>query len=191
MPRKGLESDPEPESPTGAASAPVAAPTPATSPTDANESLASRLQRMVFGKPRDLRDKRIFHQISLIPFLAWVGLGADGLSSSAYGPEEAFRNLGSHIYLAIALAAVMAMTVFIISAAYRGIIEQFPHGGGGYVVATKLLGQAAGVTSGSALLVDYILTITVSIAAAGDVIFSFLPPSLAGFKMPMEILFIL
>jgi hypothetical protein len=80
--------------------------------------------------------------------------------------------------------------VFIISAAYRGIIEQFPHGGGGYVVATKLLGKAAGVTSGSALLVDYILTITVSIAAAGDAIFSFLPPGWLALKMPLEITFI-
>ncbi len=155
------------------------------------QTWAARVKRTLFGNPRDLHDTRIFHHISLIPFLAWVGLGADGLSSSAYGPEEAFRNLGAHTYLAVALAAVMGLTVFIISAAYRGIIQEFPHGGGGYVVATKLLGRAAGVTSGSALLVDYILTITVSIAAAGDAIFSFLPPSLLAMKMPLEILFIL
>ncbi|HVY40918.1 MAG TPA: APC family permease [Polyangia bacterium] len=154
-------------------------------------SWAARIKRTLFGNPRDIHDARIFHTISLIPFLAWVGLGADGLSSSAYGPEEAFRNLGAHTYLAVALAGVMALTVFIISAAYRGIIEAFPHGGGGYVVATKLLGRAAGVTSGSALLVDYILTITVSIAAAGDAIFSFLPPAALGMKMPLEVLFIL
>jgi hypothetical protein len=159
-------------------------------PDDRDSSLALRIKRTLFGNPRDVHDARLFHHISLIPFLAWVGLGADGLSSSAYGPEEAFRNLGAHTYLAVALAGVMALTVFIISAAYRGIIEAFPHGGGGYVVATKLLGKAAGVTSGSALLVDYILTITVSIAAAGDAIFSFLPPGLVGLKMPLEILFI-
>src|SRR3954469_1837485 len=157
---------------------------------ESDRSFGVRVKRALFGSPRDIHDSRIFHHISLIPFLAWVGLGADGLSSSAYGPEEAFRNLHQHTYLAVALAAVMAMTVFIISAAYRGIIEQFPHGGGGYVVATKLLGKAAGVTSGSALLVDYILTITVSIAAAGDAIFSFLPPAWAGAKLPMEVAFI-
>lgn len=144
----------------------------------------------MFGKPRDVRDSRIFHQISLIPFLAWVGLGADGLSSSAYGPEEAFKTLGPHTYLAVGLALVTGLTVLIISAAYRGIIEAFPHGGGGYVVASKLLGRSAGVLSGSALLVDYVLTITVSIAAAGDVIFSFLPPALAGLKLPLEVVFI-
>src|SRR5450631_54389 len=114
---------------------------------DLDRSFGVRIKRALFGNPRDVHDSRIFHQISLIPFLAWVGLGADGLSSSAYGPEEAFRNLHEHTYLAVALAAVMAMTVFIITAAYRGIIEQFPHGGGGYVVATKLLGKGAGVAS--------------------------------------------
>src|SRR5215210_8711124 len=139
---------------------------------------ASRLRRLrtlVVGRPRDLRDTRLFHRLSLIPFLAWVGLGADGLSSSAYGPEEAFKALEGHTYLAVALAALMATTVLLISAAYRRIIEEFPSGGGGYVVASNLLGPGAGVVSGSALLVDYVLTITISIAAAGDALFSFLP----------------
>src|SRR5262245_61337456 len=122
-------------------------------------TLARRVRNALFGKPRDLRDSRVFHHISLIPFLAWVGLGADGLSSSAYGPEEAFKSLGTHTYLAVALAVMAGATVFIISAGYRGIIEAFPHGGGGYVVASKLLGRSAGVVSGSALLVDYVLTI--------------------------------
>jgi len=158
---------------------------------DERDALGARIRKTVFGRPRDLRDGKLFHSISLIPFLAWVGLGADGLSSSAYGPEEAFKTLGSHTYLAIGLAALTGITVFIISAAYRGIIEAFPHGGGGYVVATKLLGKPAGVISGSALLVDYILTITVSIAAAGDVIFSFLPMGWGGMKLPVEVAFII
>src|SRR5262245_43520986 len=136
---------------------------------------ARGLWRFLIGRPRSLTDRSIFHRLSLIPFLAWVGLGADGLSSSAYGPEEAFIVLGQHGYLAVALAAVMAGTVLVISRAYSVIIEDFPHGGGGYVVATKLLGERAGVLSGSALLVDYVLTITISIAAAGDALFSFLP----------------
>ena len=165
--------------------------TPIPAAVDERDPLASRIRKAVFGRPRDLRDGKLFHSISLIPFLAWVGLGADGLSSSAYGPEEAFKTLGSHTYLAIGLALLTGITVFIISAAYRGIIEAFPHGGGGYVVATKLLGKPAGVVSGSALLVDYVLTITVSIAAAGDVIFSFLPLGLAGLKLPIEVIFII
>jgi amino acid transporter len=122
-----------------------------------------------------LKIPRIFHKIALFPLLAWIGLGADGVSSSSYGPPEAFVALGEHTYLAIFLAIATAITVFVISYTYSKIIEQFPHGGGGYIVATHTLGKSAGVISGSALLVDYILTITVSIAACGDAIFSFLP----------------
>lgn len=155
------------------------------------DSLAHRVRRVLIGRPRDLRDQSIFHRLSLVAFLAWVGLGADGLSSSAYGPEEAFKQLGEHRYLAVALAALMAATVLLISAAYRRIIEVFPSGGGGYVVATKLLGERAGVLSGSALLVDYVLTITISIAAAGDALFSFLPPGASEAKFLAEVAFVL
>lgn len=176
--------------PAPASHEPDLTPSPTAVPDDSLRS-GSRLRTTLLGKARDLHDHRIFHTISLIPFLAWVGLGADGLSSSAYGPEEAFKTLGAHKYLAIGLAALMAFTVLVISSAYKRIIEAFPHGGGGYVVATKLLGRPAGVVSGCALLVDYVLTITVSVAAAGDVIFSFLPLGWAGAKLGVEVFFIL
>ena len=104
----------------------------------------SRLRRLLFGEPRNVEDPKTYHSISLIALLAWVGLGADGLSSSAYGPDEAFRALGPHTYLAVALAAATAFTVFVMAYAYSRIIEHFPYGGGGYVVATKLLGRSAG-----------------------------------------------
>jgi amino acid transporter len=150
-----------------------------------------RLLRIVVGRPRDLSDQSIFHRIALIPFLAWVGLGADGLSSSSYGPEEAFRALGTHTSLAVMLAVAVGITVLLISAAYSRIIEEFPHGGGGYVVATKLLGAPIGVVSGAALVVDYMLTITVSIAAAGDALFSLLPLPAQSAKLAVEGLLIL
>ncbi len=153
---------------------------------DEQTTASTQLKHLLIGKPRDLADRSIFHQLTLIPFLAWVGMGADGLSSSAYGPAEAFGALGRHTYLAVAVAVAMALTVFIISAAYSRIIEAFPYGGGGYVVATKLLGSRAGVISGSALLVDYVLTITTSIAAAGDAMFSTLPPAWQIWKLPVE-----
>ena len=145
-----------------------------------------KVRRVLLGGPKDLKDPNIFHQISLAAFLAWVGLGADGLSSSSYGPEEAFKNLGTHQYLAVFLALLTALTVLIIAAAYSKIIEHFPFGGGGYVVATRLLGGYAGVVSGSALLVDYVLTITTSIAAGGEAVFSLLPPHLHALKLPVE-----
>lgn len=134
------------------------------------------IRERLFGRRKDFRDPSIFHRVSLVAFFAWVGLGADGLSSSAYGPEEAFRSLGEgHRYMAVFLAIAVAATVFIISYGYSRIIEQFPQGGGGYVVASKHLGALPGLVSGGALLVDYVLTIAVSLASAGDAVFSFLP----------------
>ncbi len=164
--------------------------TPDDDPSSGKPTLFSRISRIIFGGPRSLADTGLFHSLTLVPFLAWVGLGADGLSSSSYGPDEAFRTLGEHTYLLLALAAMTAGTVFIISAAYKRIIEEFPHGGGGYVVATKLLGSNVGVISGCALLVDYILTVAVSLAAAGDAVYSFLPPEWHGLKLMTEVVFV-
>ncbi|MFH1101177.1 MAG: APC family permease [Methanobacteriota archaeon] len=151
----------------------------------------SRIKTKVIGYPRNVNDPSIFHKISLIALLSWIGLGADGLSSSSYGPAEAFRIITDHTYLAFFLAIATAITVFVISFTYSRIIEQFPHGGGGYIVATHTLGTNAGVISGSALLVDYILTITVSLAACGDAIFSFVPPELQSFRLIFKIALIL
>ncbi len=144
-----------------------------------------KFKRALLGGPKDIQDPQLFHALSLAAFLAWVGLGADGLSSSAYGPEEAFKNLGQHQYLAVFLALLTAFTVFIIAAAYSKIIEHFPFGGGGYVVATRLLGPKAGVISGSALLIDYILTISVSIASGADAVFSNFSPATHWLKLPV------
>jgi amino acid transporter len=162
------------------------APEPTATPAPTPPPARSRLRTLLFGAPRDVQDPRTHHAISLVALLAWVGLGADGLSSSAYGPDEAFRALGRHGYLAIALALATGVTVLVISVAYGQIIKRFPFGGGGYVVATELLGPRVGVVSGSALLVDYVLTISVSVASSGDAIFSFLPPGLVAWKLPAE-----
>src|SRR6266849_7517882 len=68
------------------------------------------LRTLFIGKAKDPLAPDVFHRISLAAFLAWVGLGSDGLSSSCYGPEEAFLALGSHSFLALVLAALMAVT---------------------------------------------------------------------------------
>ena len=155
------------------------------------ESLPRRLRHLLLGDPRDPFDHSIFHKLSLLPFFAWVGLGADGLSSSCYGPEEAFKTLGAHPVLALFVALGIALTVFIISASYGQIIELFPSGGGGYLVASKLLSPKWGMFSGSALLIDYVLTITLSISSSGDAIFSFIPASWQWAKFPYELLALL
>ena len=139
------------------------------------KSPRATLRKIVLGKPLRATDPGVFHHVSLIAFLAWVGLGADGLSSSSYGPEEAYKALGAHTPLAVILVAMTAFTVFVISFAYSKLIEEFPGGGGGYLVATKLLGPKVGVVSGCALIVDYILTISVSVVSGVDSLFSLLP----------------
>jgi hypothetical protein len=111
-----------------------------------------RLRRLQFGRPRDVAEAGLLHRMSLVAVLAWIGLGADGLSSSAYGPEEAYRHLQRQHYLAPLLALATAITVGVIACGYVRVIEHFPHGGGGgNVVASKLLGAPAGVVSGAAL----------------------------------------
>ena len=142
---------------------------PAEQPT-----VTEQVKTLLVGKPLDLGDQRVYQHISLVAFLAWVGLGADGLSSSCYGPAEAFEHLKEHSYLAIFLALATMFTVWVISACYSHIIEAFPSGGGGYLVASKILGPKVGALAGCALIVDYVLTVTVSIAAAGDATFSLL-----------------
>jgi amino acid transporter len=153
--------------------------------------LLKRIRHRIIGQPLNVEEPSLFHKLSLIPLLAWIGLGADGLSSSAYGPEEAFRTIGSHAYLAMFLAIATAFTVLIISYAYSRIIEHFPHGGGGYIVASHTIGKNTGVVSGCALLVDYMLTITVSVASCGDAIFSFVPIEFHQFKLSFVVFLII
>jgi amino acid transporter len=112
------------------------------------------VRTLLIGGARSIEDPELFKKISLVALLAWVGLGSDGLTSSCYGPEEAFLALGSHLTLGLFVAAATAVTIFIIAASYSQIVEVFPSGGGGYLVASKLLTPTLGMASGCALLVD-------------------------------------
>ena len=145
------------------------------------------LRESLLGKPLDPFSVETRKHVALVAFLAWVGLGADGLSSACYGPEEAFLALGQHTPLSLYLAAMTAITVFVIAVAYNQVIELFPSGGGGYKVATALLGPRAGLVSGSALVVDYVLTIAISVASGVDALFSLLPPHLGSIKLGVEL----
>src|SRR5262245_22971531 len=113
-------------------------------------TVTEKVATLLVGKPLDLADRRVYHHISLAAFLAWVGLGADGLSSSCYGPAEAFEHLQQHSYLAVFLALATMFTVFVISACYSQLIAVFPSGGGGYLVASKMLGPKVGALAGCA-----------------------------------------
>jgi amino acid transporter len=153
--------------------------------------LMSTLKSILLGKAKDIRDPSIFHKLSLIAFFAWVGLGADGLSSANYGPEESFLSLGAHSHLGIFVALATAVTIIVIASSYSQIVELFPGGGGGYVVASKLLSPTLGMISGCALLIDFILTITISVASGADAVFSFLPLAWLKYKLPMALLGVL
>lgn len=80
--------------------------------------------------------------------------------------------------------------VFIISIGYNQVIKLFPTGGGGYKVATALLGPRAGLVSGAALLVDYVLTIATSLASGVDAFFSLLLVEAKTFKLATELILI-
>ncbi|MEW6025970.1 MAG: APC family permease [Planctomycetota bacterium] len=148
----------------------------------------SDIKHFLIGKAKNPFDPGIFRRISLVALLAWVGLGADGLSSSCYGPEHAFLGLNGSGFLVVYLAVATALTIAIISLSYSQIIEEFPLGGGGYAVATKLISPSAGLVAGSALVVDYVLTIAISVASGIDALFSFLPIEFHSYKLLSSIL---
>lgn len=149
-------------------------------------SIGKKLKQILIGNPLNPFNPQTAKHVSLIAFLAWVGLGADGLSSSCYGPEEAYYALGSYTHFALYIAIATAVTVFIISLGYNQVIELFPSGGGGYKVASQLLGPHIGLISGAALIVDYVLTIAVSTASALDALFSLLPLHFLQYKLMAE-----
>lgn len=149
--------------------------------------LTTRARRVLVGGARSPQDPRTFHNMSLIAFFAWVGLGADGLSSAVYGPAEAFAALGDYHYLGLFVALATGITVLVISYSYSQIIELFPTGGGGYLVASRLLNENVGMIAGCALLIDYVLTIALSVAAGGDAIFSFLPAAWLPYRLWFEV----
>ncbi|HUA55246.1 MAG TPA: APC family permease [Candidatus Sulfotelmatobacter sp.] len=145
------------------------------------------LKTLIVGKAKDALAPEARRHMVLAAFLAWIGLGADGLSSANYGPEEAFIALGAHSHMALYIAGATAITVFLIAMAYNQVIELFPSGGGGYKVATVLIGPYAGLVGGAALIVDYVLTIAISIASGVDALFSLLPLDFQGAKLAVEL----
>ena len=149
--------------------------------------MTRRRRESLRAKPLDPFRGATRKHVALVAFLAWISLGADGLSAACYGPEEAFLALGVHTPLSLYLAAMTAVTVFVIALAYNQVIELFPSGGGGYKVATRLLGDHAGLVSGSALVVDYVLTIAISVASGVDALFSLLPPSIGAMKLGLDV----
>lgn len=150
-------------------------------------NIFSTLKELLLGRPLNALNPKIKEHIAFVSIVAWIGLGADGLSSSAYGPAEAFIALGSYANVAIYLAIATTITIFLISLSYSQIIELFPNGGGGYKAASSLLGTNWGMIAGAALIIDYVLTISVSTASGIDALFSLLPLHFAMYKVLTEL----
>lgn len=150
-----------------------------------------KLAKIFLGAEKNPFHRETRKAVALVAFIAWIGLGSDGLSSANYGPEEAFRALGHYPMLGLFLALAIGISVFIISGAYNQVIELFPNGGGGYKVANRLLHPIAGLVSGSALIIDYMLTIAISVAAAADALFSLLPASDLNYDFYIKFVFVL
>ena len=137
-----------------------------------------KLSEWFLGAKKNPLSENTHKGLALSIFFAWIGLGSDGISSSCYGPEQSFVALNTHHALSIWLVLLTTMTIFLISYAYNRVINLFPNGGGGYKVATALLGEYAGLITGIALLIDYALTIVISVASGMDALFSLFPASI-------------
>ena len=148
--------------------------------------MLTSIRNFFFGQPLDPMNKSSKRKLALTALIAWVGLGADGLSSSCYGPEESFLALQHHTSLALFLALLTIVTVFLIAFGYNQVIQLFPRGGGGYKVTTSLFGKYPGLVAGSALIMDYALTIVISVVSAVQALCSFLPVGFSSHQIAMD-----
>ncbi|WP_020495077.1 APC family permease [Sciscionella marina] len=129
--------------------------------------LATAAKRLVVGRP--FRSDRLSH--TLLPKrIALPVFASDALSSVAYAPEEIFITLSvagvAAFTLGPWLGIIVAIVLLTVVASYRQNVHAYPSGGGDYEVATTNLGKQAGLVVASALLVDYVLTVAVSISSA-------------------------
>jgi amino acid transporter len=125
--------------------------------------VATAVKRLLVGRP--FRSDRLGH--TLLPkAIALPVFASDALSSVAYAPEEILRTLSvaglSAYTFAPWVGGVVALVMLVVVASYRQNVHAYPSGGGDYEVATTNLGQWFGLTVGSALMVDYVLTVAVS-----------------------------
>ncbi|TDK57228.1 APC family permease [Bacillus salipaludis] len=138
--------------------------------------MLSSIKRFLIGRP--LKSAALGEQ-KLNIFKALAILSSDALSSVAYGTEQILLVLATISVIAfwysipIAVGVLFLLAALIIS--YRQIIFSYPQGGGAYLVSKENLGENAGLIAGGSLLVDYILTVAVSVSAGTDAITSAFP----------------
>ncbi|MDN2452735.1 APC family permease [Lactobacillus sp. UCMA15818] len=134
------------------------------------------LKRLLIGKPLKTADEG---NQQLTKFKALALLSSDALSSVAYGTEQITAVLvalsAAATWYALPAAGIVLILLFAITLSYRQIIHAYPSGGGAYIVATKNWGTPVGLVAGGSLLVDYMLTVAVSVTSGTEAITSAIP----------------
>lgn len=134
------------------------------------------IKRLLIGRP--LKSNELGEQ-KLNKTKALAILSSDALSSVAYGPEQILLVLfaigAAAMWYSVPIAIGVLVLLLALILSYRQVIFAYPHGGGAYVVSKENLGLSAGLVSGGSLLVDYILTVAVSVSAGTDAITSAFP----------------
>ncbi|MFT8394293.1 MAG: APC family permease, partial [Liquorilactobacillus ghanensis] len=134
------------------------------------------LKRLLIGRPLKTTDEG---GQSLTKFKALALLSSDALSSVAYGTEQITTVLfvlsAAATWYALPAVGIVLILLFAITMSYRQIINAYPSGGGAYVVATKNWGTSIGLVAGGSLLVDYMLTVAVSVTSGTEAITSAIP----------------
>jgi amino acid transporter len=150
----------------------------------------ARLRRRLFGPP--LSSSAVLYE-RMRKLVALPVLSSDLLSSVAYGPEAMLSVLvlagSATLGLSLPLAAVLVVLMIAVGVSYRQTIPAYPHGAGSYIVAGDNLGARAGLTAAAGLMLDYVLTVSVSVAAGISAITSALP-ALGPFTVPLGVLVI-
>ena len=153
--------------------------------------LGDALRRMLFGT-RIATEREIHERIGIFKGIAVFA--SDNISSSAYATEEIMRVLvltgAGALALTMPITIVIVAVLAIVVASYQQTIRAYPNGGGSYIVASDNLGPAAGLTAAAALLTDYVLTVSVSIAA-GDEALTSIFPELYPYRVALGVGFVL
>lgn len=153
--------------------------------------MAGPLKRFLLGDP--LHNREAMHQRLSNP-VALAVFSSDALSSVAYAPHEIMLMLAlagtAALSLTLPIAVAIGVLLVIVVLSYRQTIREYPGGGGSYIVAKENLGTIPGLVAAASLLVDYILTVAVSISAAVAAITSALP-QLLPYTVPIAIGFVL
>jgi len=138
--------------------------------------VAARVRARVFGRPLSIYEE-ITERLGVLTGLAVFA--SDNISSSAYATEEIMRVLvlagAGALLLTLPITIVIVLVLAIVVTSYRQTISAYPNGGGSYIVASDNLGTMPGLIAAAALLIDYVLTVAVSVAAGVDALTSIFP----------------